>query len=643
MCGFVGLWGHDSIEQNLIRRMADKIQHRGPDDYGVWFDKAANFRFAHRRLSIVDLTDGGHQPMVSPCGQYVLVYNGEIYNHQILRKELDHEFGSFVWRSTSDTETLLVALRHWGVEKSLQKLNGMFAFALWDKSDRLLYLARDRIGEKPLYFGHIGNDFMFSSELKPMTLHPAWKGLIDRDSIASFMRYNHVPAPSTIYKNIKKLPPAHYIVIANQGAPVGNAICYWSLSNTAQNGLEHSRQLNLSSDVLIDELDVLLRDVVGDRMLADVPVGAFLSGGYDSTMIVAQMQVQSSFAVETFTIASEDSEFDEAVAARRVANFLGTNHTELCVSAKNAIDIIPKLPIIYDEPFADPSQIPTFLVSQLARSSVSVALSGDGGDELFGGYNRHAVGPDIWNKINYLPSKLRKIFVKSLFNILEKDQYKFLNRLPRRFRYPDLGLKLSKLLSASQAKSGIEFYDALRTHWYESDLVLDGSYLKPNTLLENVGLLEQMIFQDINSYLPDDILIKVDRASMAASLEVRSPFLDHRLVEFSWRVPSIFKVKDGKGKWLLRQVLARYVPKELMERRKQGFGVPISNWLRGPLRDWAECLLDDSQLRQDGYLNAGLVRNVWENHLAGIGHRQYDLWCVLMFQAWLRASKERSV
>jgi asparagine synthase (glutamine-hydrolysing) len=640
VCGIAGVIELNRCVDSSITFLVNTLHHRGPDDDGIWVDNNQFIALAHRRLSILDLSPAGQQPMHSPCGRFTIVFNGEIYNHLDLRQELAEARAAFNWRGHSDTETLLAGLRHWGIENCLKKLNGMFAFALWDSVEKQLFLARDRMGEKPLYYGRSGDAFLFGSELKALAAHPHWQGDINRDALASFMRYNHVPGPQSIYKNIYKLQPAHYVVISQKGQQISDPRCYWSLGEVAHSGMAAGSAQLASSDVLENELDSLLRDAVGLRMLSDVPLGAFLSGGYDSTMIVAQMQAQSSRPVKTFSIGNENAEMDEAKHAAAISRYLGTDHTELYVTADDALSVIPKLPQIYDEPFADSSQIPTFLVSQLARREVTVALSGDGGDELFAGYNRHVVGPRVWRNTRRIPQFMRHFLGQQLDRWLEGQGGAQLHYLPSRLQRPGLSLKLSKLAAAMDAQHGLAFYDRLRAHWKEDNFVLGSSLNLPYSTLGNVGLLEQMLYQDMQTYLPDDILTKVDRASMAVSLEARVPFLDHRLVEFSWRVPSEFKVREGRGKWLLRQVLERYIPRELMERPKQGFGVPIAEWLRGPLRDWAESLLNESRIRQEGFINAKLVRDVWRNHLAGRGNREHDLWCVLMFQSWLEANKK---
>jgi asparagine synthase (glutamine-hydrolysing) len=635
MCGLAGFWSVENPSRDILARMGKALWHRGPDDMGQWIDKSVGFALIHRRLSILDLSHTGHQPMLSPCNRYVLAYNGEIYNHKQLRRELESNGGAFNWRGSSDTETLLAGLRHWGIETCLKKLNGMFAFALWDIAEKELYLARDRVGEKPLYYGCNGETFFFGSELKALAVHPNWRGEISRDALALFLRYNNVPGPKSIYHGIDKLPPAHFIKISKYGKQITRPKCYWSLSEIASRGIKQASQGLQSVNSLSNELDHLIRNAVRLRMLGDVQVGAFLSGGCDSSMVVAHMQAESTSPVKTFSIGNVHSDFDEAKHAAKVAQYLGTDHTELYVTAQEALDLIPKLPQIYDEPFADSSQIPTFLVSQLARHDVKVILSGDGGDELFAGYNRHVIGPRIWRNFTQSPPSIRYLLRKLMSLVAEGVGSDALGYIFNQRKYPGLSLKFGKLAQALEASNSIGFYDLLRTHWNETALVVGGSVSYPYSELEGAGLLEQMLYQDMITYLPDDIMTKVDRATMAVSLEARAPFLDPDLIEFAWSVPLQYKVHNGKGKWLLRHVLSRYVPRELTDRPKQGFEIPIAQWLRGPLRDWAESLLSESRLRQEGYLNTDLIRSVWKNHLSGCGNREHDIWCVLMFQAWL--------
>lgn len=642
MCGFTGYWGGTRVETAIVERMADRISSRGPDDAGSWVDNDSGFAIAHRRLSIMDLSAAGHQPMLSPCGRYVLAYNGEIYNHLDLRAMLESENGGFDWRGHSDTETLLAALRHWGVESALQRLNGMFAFALWDVHERTLFLARDRMGEKPIYYGCSGGTLLFGSELKALTVHPAWQGVVDRNALALYLRYSYVPSPWSIYQGIAKLPPAHYVAIRDSGRLIGRPRCYWDLSEVAIQGTADTVG---EPEVLADELDSLLRDAVARRMASDVPLGSFLSGGYDSTTVTAMMQLQSQQPVKTFSIGFHEEGYNEAEHARAVAAHLGTDHTELYVTPEEAMAVIPKLPVIYDEPFSDSSQIPTYLVSELARRHVTVSLSGDGGDELFFGYERYFKGQAIWCRLARLPLPLRQavswLMAHAPGGLLEKG----VSLLPQRMHINHLADRLPKLAEMIAQPSGEAFYRELVSHWKTPDKVVIGSN-EPDTLLSRPerlpklpGLSETMMYLDMMTYLPDDILTKVDRASMALSLEARVPLLDHRVVEFSWRVPTKYKVRDGQGKWLLRQVLYRYVPRKLMERPKMGFGVPIEHWLRGPLQEWAEELLDEKRLREEGFFDFAPIRRMWKEHVAGKRRWHYYLWDVLMFQAWREVQK----
>ena len=637
MCGIVGYWDRQGASSSTVENMALRIQHRGPDGAGTWLNKDGNLAMAHRRLAILELSPAGHQPMLSPCERYTLVFNGEIYNHLDLRAALEKEGGAFAWRGHSDTETLLAALRHWGLENTLQRLNGMFAFALWDSQEKTLSLARDRMGEKPLYYGHNNGRFFFSSELKAFKAHPAWQPEIDRDALALFMRHNAVPAPWSIYKGIKKLPPAHFVVITADGENISKPQCYWDLAQVAEKGVTHGAK----EENLVDELDVLLRDAVKSRMAADVPLGAFLSGGYDSSMVAALMQAQSDNPVKTFTIGFNEQGYNEAVHAKAVATHLGTEHTELYVTSEQAMAVIPSLPSIWDEPFSDSSQIPTLLVSKLAREHVTVSLSGDGGDELFCGYNRYTQGYQIWSKLQFLPLPLRQV-MGSLMQVFPGASLEAIMRyFPKSLQIPHLADRLPKLGDVLKQKSAIDYYQNLISHWKNPDQLVLGA-TEPATIFKQLDRLpklndfrEQMMYLDSMSYLPDDILTKVDRASMAVSLEARVPLLDHRVVEFAWKVPMSMKYREGKGKWLLREVMHRYVPRELMERPKMGFGVPIDEWLRSPLRDWAESLLDEKRLREEGFFDPVPIRKMWQEHVSGKRRWHYYLWDVLMFQAWL--------
>jgi asparagine synthase (glutamine-hydrolysing) len=643
MCGIAGYWDERGADALIAERMAKRIEHRGPDDAGVWLNAEGDLALAHQRLSIIDLTSAGHQPMLSPCGQFALVYNGEIYNHQELRVDLTDEGGHFDWRGHSDTETLLAALRHWGVEGALQRLNGMFAFALWDNAKRTLFLARDRMGEKPIYYGCSSGSFMFGSELKSFANHPHWQGDIDRDALTLYLRYSYVPAPWSIYQGINKLPPAHFVAVRESGQEVSEPCCYWDLGQIAEQGAADTRG---APEDFTDELDGLLRDAVIRRMAADVPLGAFLSGGYDSTTVAALMQAQSTRPVKTFSIGFHEKAYNEADHAKAVARHLGTDHTELYVTPEEAMAVVPSLPVIWDEPFSDSSQIPTLLVSELARQHVTVSLSGDGGDELFCGYNRYTQGYQIWRTLRSLPSPLRQMLGRLLQAVSGAPLDGLVRLLPRRFSVSNPAGLLTKLADVVKESSGEAYYRRLVSQWTEPAAVVRGGveplthFDRPECLPKLPGLPERMMYLDSLTYLPDDILTKLDRASMAVSLEGRVPLLDHRVVEFAWKVPMSLKYRDGNGKWLLREVLYRYVPRGLMERPKMGFAVPIEHWLRGPLREWGEELLGEKRLHEEGFLDPAPIRKMWQEHIAGKRRWHHHLWNVLMFQAWLENARE---
>jgi asparagine synthase (glutamine-hydrolysing) len=645
MCGFTGFLADSRFDRARLaptaQAMADAIRHRGPDDSGVWTDAQAGIALGHRRLSIIDLSPAGHQPMASASGRFVIVYNGEIYNFSAVRAELQAKGTAPPWRGHSDTEVLLALIEARGVSAALQAVRGMFAFALWDTRDRTLVLARDRLGEKPLYYGCVGGSFAFGSELKALRAHPEWNAPVDRGALALFMRHNYVPAPYTIHEGIRKLPPGQLLTLA-WGAKEPVVESYWSAREAAEAGFR--TPATVSHAALTDALDGLLRDAIAGQMVADVPLGAFLSGGIDSSVVVALMQAQSSRPVKTFTVGFTEEGYDEAIHAAAVARHLGTEHTELYVTPREAMAVIPRLPTIYDEPFADSSQIPTFLVSQLARSHVTVSLSGDGGDELFGGYNRYLLGKDLWQKLSRLPTGMHTAFarlVKALpprtWSTLMKP---FMPLAPSRYRVGLPGDKLHKLADVVSHADLDSLYRDIVSHWRSPGEIVLGGTEHP-TLLSQAGDLPiddpvaRMMFLDLVTYMPDDILVKVDRAAMAVSLESRVPLLDHRLVEFAWQVPMKEKVNPRGTKQLLRSVLRRYVPDELIDRPKMGFGVPIDSWLCGPLRGWAEELLDPVRLAREGYLNPEPIREGWQQHLAGQRQWHYPLWDVLMFQAWL--------
>jgi asparagine synthase (glutamine-hydrolysing) len=647
MCGIVGILGGAEGQSSniaLLQKMANAIKTRGPDDAGYWTDGDCRVGLGHRRLSIVDLSPAGHQPMVSGSGRYVIVFNGEIFNHVACRALL--AIGGSVWRGHSDTETLIAGFDEWGIQGTLERCIGMFAFAVWDRELQILTLGRDRMGEKPLYYGWQGAGrqatFLFGSELKALKAHSAFEAGIDRNALCLLMRHNYIPAPYSIYQGIAKLE-AGCLLTVSLAQPEPKIVRYWSAAAVAMAGC--AAPFSGTPEQAVDALELLLKSAVQQQMMADVPLGAFLSGGIDSSTVVALMQAQSSRPVKTFTIGFNEEGYNEAVHAKAVAKHLGTEHTELYVSPQQALDAIPRLPALYCEPFSDSSQIPTFLVSQLARQQVTVSLSGDAGDELFCGYNRYVLANKLWKNISLLPSGSRSLVARGLTALSPSRWNAMLSPLknvfPASLRQANVGDKLHKAAGVLASGSVDALYLGLVSHWEDPASIVIGGAEPPTLLTGNVPRLEglddiqRMMALDALTYLPDDILVKVDRAGMGVSLEGRVPFLDHRVVEFAWSLPQSMKLRDGVGKWVLRQVLYRHVPKELIERPKMGFGVPIGDWLRGPLRDWAEALLDEARLRQEGYFHPAPIRQKWAEHLSGARNWQYHLWDVLMFQAWL--------
>ncbi|MYN11828.1 asparagine synthase (glutamine-hydrolyzing) [Pusillimonas sp. TS35] len=633
MCGLAGFYTSDTScpREQAGLMMAEAIAHRGPDDTGIWSDDRCGLTLAHKRLAILDLSPAGHQPMHSACRRYALVFNGEIYNHLSLREQLAREGAAPSWRGHADTETLLACFAAWGVEKTLQAAIGMFAIALWDKQNQTLTLARDRLGEKPLYWGWLGGNLYFGSELKALKAHPAFRADINRDAVAMLLRHGYIGAPHSIYRGIHKLQAGSYVQIAlytdalaqaRVGGPE-QARRYWHV----RQAMEHAREnpFTGSDDEAVQAMTDSLNNSIRGQMLSDVPLGAFLSGGIDSSLIVALMQAQSSQPVRTFTIGFDDPRYNEAEHADAVARHLGTQHTQMFVRPKDAQDMIPDLPGIYDEPFADSSQLPTLLVCKLAREHVTVALSGDAGDELCGGYNTYRFVPTLWKRMRRVPGPLRRAVAGSLDLMPSEASGKF-----------------AALLRSSSREA---FFRQLSSHWDRpEDIALAASepataYSDPSQWPDDASYEEWMMAVGAQSYMADDILVKVDRAAMANSLEVRVPMLDHRFAELAWRMPLHMKIRNGQGKWLLRQILYKHVPPELIERPKKGFSVPLGDWLRGPLREWAESLLAHDRLQNDGYLHPGPIRAAWQRHLAGKSDNAGKLWNVLMFQAWLAGER----
>lgn len=648
MCGFAGFLRASSpgLEQDrgIAEAMANTLRHRGPDDGGSWVDADAGIALAHRRLAVVDLTPAGHQPMSSGSGRHVIIFNGEIYNHLDLRAEL----GPLSWRGHSDTETLLAAIDAWGVERTLEKTVGMFAFALWDRASRALVLARDRLGEKPLYYGRVRDALVFASELKAIRAYHGFDRPVDRDALALYLRHNYIPAPWSVYQGIRKLRPGTWMCFRNRGGHLDDTPethVYWSAQTVAEAGLRDPFRGDETEAEA--ELARRLDRAISGQVIADVPLGAFLSGGIDSSAVVALMQARSSQPARTFTIGFHETGYNEAEHAAAVANHLGTSHTELYVTPEQARAVIPELANIYDEPFADSSQIPTVLVSRLARRDVTVTLSGDGGDELFGGYNRYFWGMRLWRRLDLMPASMRKFCAGVIDTVppafWERTHALARPALPGRLRHVGVADKLRKLSGMLAANAPENLYTGFVSHWDQPEKLIMGArepvtpVTDPAAWLNCPDFEQRMMYLDTVSYLPDDILVKIDRAAMSASLETRVPMLDHRVVEFAWSLPLSFKIRNGEGKWLLRQMLYRHVPRTLLDRPKMGFGVPIDSWLRGPLRDWAESLLDQTRLQQEGYFDPAPIRQKWAEHLAGRRNWSYHLWDVLMFQAWLEA------
>lgn len=655
MCGIVGFMKGDwsrapAAVQARLERMAACIGHRGPDGSATWLDAEHRVALGHNRLAILDLSPAGNQPMASRSGRYVIIYNGEIYNHPELRRRLEEEGHAPNWRGHSDTETFLAAFEAWGLKPTLERATGMFAFALWDREAKRLVLGRDRLGEKPLYYGWQGRGaertFLFGSELKSLLGHPAFGGEIDRQALTLFMRHAYVPAPHSIYHGMRKLLPGCFLTLGTDDeAP--QIETYWSGTEVARQAV--ASRTDGEAGEMLDELERLLTDAVGRQMLSDVPLGAFLSGGVDSSTVVALMQKQSARPVKTFSIGFNEAEYNEAEHAKAVARHLGTDHTELYVTPEEALALVPSLPRIYDEPFADSSQIPTLLVSALARKHVTVALSGDGGDELFGGYNRYKLTQAYWRKLSKIPRPLRAGAARALAALptgaINGVSSGVMAILPASMRMALPAEKIAKAAGVLPSRSSQELYLKLVSQWQDPEAVVIGGE-EPATVLtgdmprlDGLGDIERMMALDMLTYMPDDILAKVDRAAMSVSLETRVPLLDHRVVEFAWRLPMDMKLRGGETKWALRQVLYRQVPRELIERPKMGFGVPIDSWLRGPLKGWAEDLLDESRLRREGFLRPELVRKAWAAHQAGQSNMQHRLWAVLMFQSWLEEGR----
>lgn len=649
MCGIAGIVSPSQIDSESINKMCNVIKHRGPDDSGIWVDEKSHFlAFGHRRLSILDLSSHGHQPMISPSGRFVMAFNGEIYNFSYLKKQVEETSGFTAWNGYSDTEFLLASFEKFGIKNTLKKVHGMFAISVFDRDTEKLYLTRDRMGEKPLYYGKIDNTFYFCSELKSIKEVLKNQLKIFKDALSLYIRHGYIPSPWSIYENIYKLQPGHILEldctnISEQTINPHEAVPYWDIYEEAS-----KRESNLFSGTdknAVDKLETLLTQSVSKKMITDVPLGSFLSGGYDSSLITALMQKQSTGPVRSFSIGFDIPGYNEALHAKAVAKHLGTSHTELYIQSQDALDVIPKLPTMYCEPFADSSQIPTYLVSKMTREYVTVALSGDGGDELFCGYSRYFWAINIWKKIHRYPPAIRQIFVKIVTQIPPKkwnNTLKFLIKfLPYKFQYPLPGDKLHKLAGILGSLDVEDVYYRLTSAIQDPSELLKHStealsaLTDPKRKAPLSNSIDKMMFTDMVSYLPDDILCKVDRAGMAVSLETRIPFLDHSVVEFALGLPQNFKIRNGNGKWIVKELTHRHIPKTLMERPKMGFGVPIDSWLRGPLKEWAAQLLSKKKLDDQGYFNTNRVIKMWNEHISAERNWSHQLWIILMFQEWL--------
>jgi asparagine synthase (glutamine-hydrolysing) len=649
MCGFAGFIGYANVSSNeastVAQAMASALAHRGPDDAGVWQDDQLPVVLAHRRLAVVDVSSAGHQPMVSAAGRYVLIFNGEIYNHTELRHQLQPMTAADSWQGHADSETLLAAVEYWGLEKTLPRLVGMFALVLWDRKNHTLSIVRDRLGEKPVYYGWQGKTLLFASELSACKAHPAFEGTINRQALSLYLRYNNVPSPHSIYRGMHKLAAGcvWQVSVDSQGQAVPDSVrqyAYWSLDDMIRRGQENPLNDPLEAETLLEQR---LRQAVRQQMLADVPVGAFLSGGIDSSLISALMQDEASVPIQTFTLGFHEAAYNEAEDAQRVANHLGTEHHTLMVTASQARTVIPQLPTLYSEPFADSSQIAVYLLAEMTRQRVTVALSGDGGDELFGGYNRYLRFQRWWPRMQRIPLGLRQSVGRGLAMVPARYWHRlgeWMNRFPgQQHRWLSLADQAEKTAAVWACKDVGDWYQTLVSHWQTpQDVVLGGqesAFPKRHRL--HLSGIEQMMRWDSQHYLPDDILTKVDRATMGVGLETRVPMLDHRVVELAWQLPLSMKTSQGQGKQLLRRILQRYVPNSLINRPKTGFAIPLDAWLRGPLRDWGEHLLHENRLQQEGFFHAPTIRQAWQEHQLGSRNRQHLLWNVLMFQAWLDA------
>jgi len=644
MCGLVGFidqtrQGDTEYFYQIVQRMSETLKRRGPDDDGCWVDTDAGIALGHRRLSIIDLSPNGRQPMMSHDGRYILSYNGEVYNFRELRERLEAE--NVIFNGSSDTEVVVEACAHWGPYLAIERLNGMFAFALWDRKERQLLLARDHIGIKPIYWGNFGDLLIFGSELKALRAHPGWKPKIDRQALSSYLRHFYIPSPISIFEGIYKLPPGH--ILTWQFGKQPKIFCYWNIRDVAESGQRNPYD-GTSRDAL-ENLDLLLKDSIKHQMYSDVPLGAFLSGGIDSSAVVALMQSQSSRPVRTFSIGFSDQEFDEAPQARAIAAHLGTDHTEYYAEPKDAMDLIPKLHDYYDEPFADSSQLPTCLVSRMARQDVTVSLSGDGGDELFAGYRHYQTCSKIWRYLSMVPTPARTLAAHILCRLPISCAGVVGTMFPGEFGRQIKKGQSGRIGQLLRADGPDDLYRRVISQWIEPEQLVEGAIEFKGKIWDKTAstaisdFIARMQYYDAVQYLPDDILTKVDRASMAVSLETRLPLLDYRVFEFAWSLPMTMKLGAGGEKWILRELLSQYLPLAFFERPKRGFAVPIGNWLRGELREWAEDLLDEYRLRADGFFDPAPILIAWRAHISGQADFSYMIWTILMFQQWLHKTR----
>ena len=644
LCGIVGHiidggLSKDFDLQKITYSMLDELTSRGPDDQGIWIEKNERVCMGHRRLSIQDLSKAGYQPMESKNKNLIMVFNGEIYNHISLRKELEKNEDFTCWDGHSDSETLLAGIQSWGFENCLKKINGMFAIAVFDKKNSKLLLARDRLGEKPLFYGINNNCFYFGSELKAFAKHPYWKPKLDRNSLASYLRFSYVPNPYSIYRGIFKLIPGHWIEIDTKNIKLNKTECFWDLKTIAENN--SARRYQKNKDTLILNLEKDLIEAINIRTISDVPVGAFLSGGIDSTLIVSLLKKEISKDLKTYTIGFKDVGYNEAEDALKIANYLGTSHNEIYLSPKDALDVIPDLPRIWDEPFGDSSQIPTLLVSKLSKDSLGVVLSGDGGDELFCGYTRYSTGYKLYSSLKRMPKFMRINIANFLRNLPVDQMNNYVDKLPSKYKFPAFANRFEKLSNVLSCDDKYSYYLSLvSTFNNPSEFLIEGN--EKNTILDlhhdwpNIDNFEEvMMTLDLITYLSGDILTKLDRASMSVSLEARVPFLDHNLIENSFKIPFKYKYRNGQNKWILKKILSKYIPSNLIQKPKKGFGIPIEYWLKNNLIDWAENLINEDRLNKEGLFNTNKIRLMWNDFLLGKNKSHHQLWNILMFQAWL--------